>query len=384
MVSTNKDPVLSVVYLSGGNDVLNTMVPFTDPHYQDRRPNIAIPQDQIVPFTDELGFHPSFAPIKKFWDEGKMAIILGTGYPNGTMSHFRSSDIWATCEPVDLIMDGWLGRAIQALDPKGENVLTGVNFGRGLPRSMAKEAVPVASVADLSKYGLLTDFEREQERTAALDLFGRMYAPRIGRGKVSDFIRRLGIEALQGADILSTAPSKYQSEMEYEDGNIGEYMRDMVQVHNANFGTKIMFTSSAYSLWDTHANQLGGDLRARGHSALLNNTANNVDAYMSDLRELNISDNVVTLFYSEFGRRAQDNGTGTDHGAGGMAFVIGEKVKGGLYGEYPSIKVEELDVDGNLAWNVDFRSIYATVLERWLGVDAKPIVGGAYEQLDFL
>jgi uncharacterized protein (DUF1501 family) len=233
-------------------------------------------------------------------------------------------------------------------------------------------------------YGLLTDFEREQERNEALDLFGRMYAPRVGRGQVEDFIRRLGIEALKGADILATAPSKYNSEVEFQYGNVGEYLRDMVQVHNSNFGTRIMFTQSPYNQWDTHANQLGGDLGARGHSALLGNMAHNVDAFFTDLRQHNISDNVVMLIHSEFGRRAQDNGGGTDHGAGGASFVIGEHVKGGLYGEYPSLKMEELDSDGNLDWNVDFRSIYTTILERWMRVDAKPIVGGAFEQLGFL
>ena len=384
MVSTKKDPTLAVVFLSGGNDVLNTLIPFNDPNYHDRRPNVRVPEDQMVPFTDDLAFHPAFAPMKKFWDEGKMAIILGTGYPHGTMSHFRSADIWATCEPVELLMDGWLGRAIQALDPNVENVLTGVNFGRGLPRAMAKEGVPVASVGDLSMYGLMTDFEKEEERKEALDLFGRMYAPRVGTGAVDGFIRSLGTAALQGADILATAPSKYQSDVEYEVGNVGEYLKDMVQVHNAGFGTKIMFTQSPYNQWDTHANQLGANLLARGHGALLANQANNTDAFITDLRNLDISDNVTTLIYSEFGRRAQDNGSGTDHGAGGAAFVIGEHVKGGIYGEYPSLKMDELDDDGNLAWAIDFRSIYATLLERWLGLDAKPIVGGAYEQLNFL
>ena len=384
MVSTKKDPTLAVVFLSGGNDVLNTLIPFNDPNYHDRRPNVRVPEDQMVPFTDDLAFHPAFAPMKKFWDEGKMAIILGTGYPHGTMSHFRSADIWATCEPVELLMDGWLGRAIQALDPNVENVLTGVNFGRGLPRAMAKEGVPVASVGDLSMYGLMTDFEKEEERKEALDLFGRMYAPRVGTGAVDGFIRSLGTAALQGADILATAPSKYQSDVEYEVGNVGEYLKDMVQVHNAGFGTKIMFTQSPYNQWDTHANQLGANLLARGHGALLANQANNTDAFITDLRNLDISDNVTTLIYSEFGRRAQDNGSGTDHGAGGAAFVIGEHVKGGIYGEYPSLKMDELDDDGNLAWAIDFRSIYTTLLERWLGLDAKPIVGGAYEQLNFL
>ena len=378
MVSTKKDPVLVAVALSGGNDGMNNVIPFTNPHYRDRRPRLGIPEDQIIPFTDELGFHPSFAPMKKYWDEGKLAIFLGTGYPNRSLSHFRSMDIWATCEPDRLEMEGWLGRTIKAIDPNAENVLTGVNFGRGLPRAMAKEAVPVASVGNLSTYGLLTDFELEQERNEALDLFGRMYAPAIGRGKVGDFIRRTGVEALKGADILATAPSKYQSEMEYINGNVGEYLRDMVQVHNAGFGTQVMFTSSPYNLWDNHA------MQAIAHSNILHNLATNVDAFFSDLRQLNISDNVLMVIYSEFGRRANDNGSGTDHGAGGVTFVVGEQVKGGLYGEYPPLEAEKLDADGNLQYNLDFRSIYTTILERWMGLDAKPIVGGAYEHLGFL
>ena len=378
MVSTNKDPVLAVVSLSGGNDGLNTVIPINDPHYRDYRPTLGIPEDQIVPFTDDLGFHPSFAPMKKYWDEGKLAIILGIGYPHPSLSHFRSMDIWATCEPDVLEVEGWLGRTLKAIDPNGENVLTGVNFGRGLPRSLAMEGVPVASVGDLSKYGLLPEIEREDERNDALDLFGRMYAPVIGRGQVNDFIRRTGIEALKGADILTTAPGMYHSEVEYMYGNIGGYLRDMAQVHNADFGTRVLFTTAPYNIFDTHANQ------AVGQSNLLKDVANNVDSFMTDLRQLNVSDNVVMLLYSEFGRRAVDNGSGTDHGTGGISFVIGEKVKGGLYGEYPSLAPDKLEEGGNLQHSLDFRSAYTTLLERWMGLDAKPLVGGSFEQIDFL
>ncbi|MCZ6547292.1 MAG: DUF1501 domain-containing protein [Deltaproteobacteria bacterium] len=378
MVSTKKDPVLAVVSLSGGNDGLNTVIPYNNPNYRDYRPALGIPEDQIVPFTSELGFHPAFAPLKKYWDEGKLAVIQGIGYPNGSLSHFRSMDIWATCEPEILGVEGWLGRLIKAIDPNGENVLTGVNFGRGMPRAMAMEGVAVASVGDLNNYGLLTDIEREDQREEALDLFGRMYAPAIGRGAVNDFIRRTGIEAMKGADILTTAPGKYHSEIEYLLGNIGGYLRDMVQVHNAEFGARVLFTTAPYNIFDTHANQ------AVGHSNLLRDVAVNVDSFMSDMRQLNISDNVTMLLYSEFGRRAMDNGSGTDHGTGGVAFVIGENVKGGLYGEYPSLERNKLEDGGNLLHNIDFRSAYTTVLERWMGVDAKPIVGGSFETLDFL
>jgi len=378
MVSTKKDPVLAVISLSGGNDGLNTVIPYNDPNYRDNRPALGIPEDQIVHLTNEIGLHPSFAPLKKYWDQGKLAIIQGVGYPNGSLSHFRSMDIWATCEPDTLGVEGWLGRVIKALDPTGENVLTAVNFGRGMPRSLAMEGVPVASVGDLNSYGLLTDIEKENEREEALDLFGRMYAPAIGKGAVNDFIRRTGIEAMKGADILGTAPAKYNSEIEYLLGNIGGYLKDMVQVHNAQFGTRVFFTTAPYNIFDTHANQ------AVGHSNLLGDVAVNVDSFMSDLRQLDISDNVTTLLYSEFGRRAKDNGSGTDHGTGGVAFVIGENVKGGLYGEYPSLKANELEDGGNLQHNTDFRSVYTTLLENWMGLDAKPIVGGSYERLGFL
>ena len=378
MVSTKKDPVLAVLSLSGGNDFMNTVIPYNNPLYRDYRPTLAIPEDQLLPINDQLAFHPAMAPLMKYWEEGKLAIILGIGYPHPSLSHFRAMDIWATCEPDELGLIGWLGSVIQDLDPMAENVLTGVNFGRGLPRAMAKDGVPVASVGDLSSYGLLTDIEQEDQRTQALDLFGRMYSPAIGRGAVNDYIRRTGVEAMAGADILGTAPGKYTSSIEYGNSAVGSYLRDMVQVHNAGFDTRVLFTTAPYNIFDTHANQ------AVGHSNLLLDISSNVDCFMADLREHDLSDEVTLLFYSEFGRRAMDNGSGTDHGTGGVAFALGEHVKGGIYGEYPSLEMDKLEEGGNLLHNVDFRQAYSTILERWMGLDARSIVGGNYEQLDFL
>jgi len=378
MVSTVKDPVLAVMSLSGGNDGLNTVIPYNDPKYRDYRPSLGIAAESIIPINDQLGFHPSLAPLKKYWDEGHLAIIVGVGYPNGSLSHFRSMDIWATCEPDELGLTGWLGSVIHDVDPKGENVLTGVNFGRGLPRSLAKEGVAVASVGDLSTYGLLTDMGVTDQRAEALDLFGRMYAPAIGQGAVDDYIRRTGMEALQGADILSTAPGLYKSEVEYASTAMGGYLRDMAQVHNADFGTKVMFTTAPYNIFDTHANQ------SVGHANLLQDVAVNIDAFMTDIRQLGKSDNLTLFFYSEFGRRAMDNGSGTDHGTGGVAFAIGDHIKGGIYGEYPSLEDGKLEDGGNLQHNVDFRSPYTTLLDRWMGLDAKSIVGGNFEALNFI
>ena len=240
MVSTSKDPVFAVLSLSGGNDGLNTVIPRTNGLYRDYRPSLSIAENQIIPINDELGFHPAMAPLKRFWDEGKLAVFLGIGYPNASYSHFRSMDIWHTCEPDTQGTEGWLGRAIKEMDPNSENVLTGVNFGRGLPRALAKDGVPVASVGDLETYGLLTGIDGEDQRSEALDVFGRMYSPAIGRGAVMDYIKATGTDALKGADILATAPQMYSSDVEYSNSVVGQYMKNIAQTHLAGFGTRIL------------------------------------------------------------------------------------------------------------------------------------------------
>jgi uncharacterized protein (DUF1501 family) len=378
MVSTKKDRVLAVLSLSGGNDGLNTIIPYASGIYRDSRPTLAIREDQVIPLNDQLGLHPTMAPLKRFWDEGKLAIFLGIGYPTPSYSHFRSMDIWHTCEPEKVGTEGWLGRAIKELDPTSENVLTGVNFGRGLPRALAKEGVPVASVGNLETYGLLTGIEGEDQRTEALDVFGRMYSPTLGRNAVMDYIHRTGSDALKGADVLATAPSKYSSNVEYSASVVGQYMKNIAQTHLAGFGTRILFTTSPYNGFDTHANQ------ASAHAALWTDVSRNVETFMADLREHQASDNTLLFMFSEFGRRITDNGSGTDHGAGSVAFAVGEHVKGGFYGVYPSLEPSQQEEGGNLKFGMDFRSVYTTILEDWLGLDAKPIVNGNFEKVKFL
>ena len=378
MVSTSKDPVFAVLSLSGGNDGLNTVIPRTNGLYRDYRPSLSIAEDQIIPINDELGFHPAMAPLKRFWDEGKLAVFLGIGYPNASYSHFRSMDIWHTCEPDTQGAEGWLGRAIKEMDPNGENVLTGVNFGRGLPRALAKDGVPVASVGDLETYGLLTGIDGEDQRSEALDVFGRMYSPAIGRGAVMDYIKATGTDALKGADILATAPQMYSSDVEYSNSVVGQYMKNIAQTHLAGFGTRILYTTSPYNGFDTHANQ------AALHAGLWGDVSNTVETFFSDLRSHDASDNVTLFLFTEFGRRIADNGSGTDHGAGGVAFAVGEHVKGGVYGAYPSLEPGQQEEGGNLKFNLDFRSVYTDILENWLKLEAAPIVGGNFEKPGFL
>ena len=377
MTSTKKDPVLVVLQLSCGNDILNTLVPYTNPLYYDNRPNVRIPEDQVLPINDTLGFNPNMAPLKALYDAGKVAVIQGVGYPTPNRSHFRSMDIWHTCEPEKMADEGWLGRAIRDLDPNKENVLTGVNFGRGLPKALAAPGVPVASVGSLESYGVLTTIELEEQRTQALDIFARMYSPSMGTGPVMEYLSQTGMDAMNGADILATATAKYSSTVEYGGSSMSQYMRNIAQVHCADLGTRILYTTAPYNSFDTHATQMSA------HAGLCTNLSQSVGDFFDDLKEHNATENVVLLLFTEFGRRVHDNGSGTDHGAGGAAFVIGDAIKGGLYGEYPSLAEEKL-MDGDLHFNNDFRGLYATLLEDWLGLDSKPIVNGSFEKFDFI
>ena len=374
MTSSKKDPILVILQLTGGNDYFNTLIPYNDPLYYDNRKMVGIKQEEMIPLDDNYAFNPSMAPLKELWDMGKVALMNGVGFADSPRSHFRAMDIWHTSEPDKVATEGWLGHATQEIDPNKENVLTSVNFGNGLPRALAKPGVSVASVSDLATYGILTGLEADQ-RAVALERFERMYAPAMGSGYVMDYLSQTGLDALKGADILRTAPDKYQSNVEYSGSPIARKMRDIAQVHLAGFGTRIFYTQHAS--FDTHATQLGA------HAQLWTDVSAAVRDFYADLAEHDASDNVMVFMFSEFGRRVKDNGSGSDHGAGGLAMAIGDPVVAGYHSEYPSRKPEDLQF-GDLVPNHDFRGLYSTILEDWLGIDAKPIVGGTFEKLDFI
>ena len=375
MTSNKKDPVLVVLQLSGGNDYLNTVIPYTDPLYWDARPGVKIPEADIIDLDGKFGFHPSMQVIKDIYDQGNAAIIHGVGYANSIRSHFRSMDIWHTCEPDRVGTEGWLGLAAKDIDPNKENVVTTVSIGPSMFRAVSLPGVPVACVDSLDSYGLLTGISDAQRRNTILDRFTQMYSPAIGTGLAMEYLGETGLEAMAGADILKVAPQKYSSTVEYADTGVGRKLRDIAQVHLANLGTRIFYCE--YGSFDSHANQLGM------HADLWRDTSRAVGDFFADLKEHDAADNVVMLLFSEFGRRVRDNGSGTDHGSAGVAFAIGDPVKGGQYGEYPSTKTEDLE-QGDLVPNLDFRGLYSTVLEDWLGLDAKTIVKGTFEKPSFL
>ena len=375
MILTNgsNQNTLVVVQLTGGNDFMNTVVPYADGLYKDFRPVVGIPNEHVLPIDDYLGFNSDVRAIKDLYDLGQAAIIQGVGYPNSSRSHFRSMDIWHTCEPDIVATEGWLGKTVRILDPSTDNPLTAIRFGRGLPRALSAQEVMVTSVGDLDTYGLMSGIEAREQRIQALDLFKRIYTPAIGSGMVQDYLGRTGVDVIRGAELLKKAPQIYKSTVEYGDNPIASSLRDVARVHLAGLGTRIFYTQ--HGGYDTHANEVPT------HPKLLTDLSTAIGDFFQDLNDHNADQNVALLVFTEFGRRVKDNNSGTDHGAGGGAFVIGPRVNGGLFAEYPSLNPSEHD-NGDLKHTYDFRGLYSTLLERWMGIDPTEIVGGTYEQLE--
>jgi len=369
------DKKIVVVQLSGGNDYLNCIIPYEDPNYLDNRPNVRLTEDEVIPIGQGLAMNPAMAPVKDLYDQGKVAILHGTGYPVPNRSHFRSMDIWHTAEPTKVGNEGWLGNAVNQMYPKHDNVVAAVNFGSALPRALVSHQAPVATVSDLETYGLMNHVHDSEQRMEALQAFRDIYTQAIGSGPVMDYLSQTGLDALQGADILGTVLDKYSSDVEYADNSFAKSIKGAAQVLQADIGTRICYAQ--HGSFDAHTNGIALQ------EGLLKDVAGGIYDFYSDMKSANKSDDVVLFVFSEFGRRVKDNGNGTDHGSGGVAFVIGDSVDGGHYGEYPSLKSEDL-LEGDLKFHLDFRSIYTELLEDWLEVDSQSVVKGTYEKVGFL
>ena len=238
---TKKDPVIVVLQLTGGNDYVNTAIPYNNPLYRDNRKAVGIPDDQIMHLDGQYGIPPYMAPLKQFWDDKKLAILHGVGWKESPRSHFRAMDIWHTCEPVKVGTEGWLGRVAREFDPKKENVVTTVSFGPSLPRALAVPGVPVACVGGpLENYGFLPTIQGNQ-RKQILERFAAMYKPAIGTGAVMDYMADTGIDSLKGEDILKVAPQRYSSTVQYPNTSIARKLKGIAQVHFADLGTRIFY-----------------------------------------------------------------------------------------------------------------------------------------------
>ena len=375
-MTKTKDPVLVCLQLSGGNDFMSTVVPYGNPLYYDYRQTVGISEQDVIKIDNDYGFHPSMGPIKNLYDRGDVAVISGIGYSNPDRSHFRSMDIWHTAEPDEISADGWLGRTIREIDPSKHNVVTGVSFGTGLPRAMYLQGTPAISVSHLEGYVLLTSLAGEDQRQA-LNACTRMYAPIEfdEASMIMHHIKQTGRDAMTGADILNTAPPLYSSTVEYAENPLAQSLKGIAQVHLANLGTRIFYAQIGG--FDVHGGQMATQ------AELLSTVSTAVADFFDDLREHESAEEVIMLIFTEFGRRVKDNGNGTDHGSGGGAFLIGENVRGGMHSEYPSLDQGDL-LSGDLKSNHDFRSLYSTILQQWMGVNPSPIVNGHFDQFDNL
>ena len=371
-----KQKNLVVIQLSGGNDYLNTLVPYQDGLYYDFRPNMGLKGEDLIPVDDKLAFNSHMGTFKNLFDQDKMAVMMGIGYPEPNRSHFRSMDIWHTAEPTTSSAVGWLGKANSLIDPEGNNPITTVNFGRGLPRSLAMQGVSVASVGALDTYGLYTGLSGAKNKDAMLDTVSRIYQPMSAEGFPSQRMLETGRGALDGADLLREAPRSYSSDVEYpEDNPIAQSLKGIAQVMSAELGTRIYYAS--HGSFDTHTAELVN------HALLWDQLSIAVSCFVDDLKQLGNSEETVIWMFSEFGRRVADNGAGTDHGSGGAAFVIGDSVKGGLYGEYPKLGLAD-QLEGDVHFNTDFRKIYATLLEDVLDVESEPVLKQKFDKLDLV
>ncbi|PZC44202.1 MAG: Uncharacterized conserved protein, DUF1501 family [Chloroflexi bacterium] len=368
-----KAPVLVVIELKGGLDFMNTVIPYQSGVIRDARPNVSLPIEDALPINDELAWHPAAKALNALYDAGDVAVVQGVGWENSSRSHFRAMDIWHTCEPDVIATEGWLAKVTREFDPGSANPLTAVSFGRGLPRALAASGVTVTSIANLDQFGLMTKVEVEEERTKDLDSFKRMYTPGVGSGIVQDYLAQTGRSVLKSADMLADVPSRYSSGIEYAPNSIAQALRDVVRVHTADLGTRIFYTQ--HPGYDLHANE------SVTQPQLLTQLTEAIADFMDDLRGQDASQEVTVLVFSEFGRRIKDNGSGTDHGSAGGAYLIGDGVAGGLYGAYPSIEPKDWLNGEDLRPTIDFRSVYSSLLDQWMGIDPTAIVGGAFEQI---
>jgi uncharacterized protein (DUF1501 family) len=350
--------LLVLVELKGGNDGFNTLVPYAGDAYAALRPRIAIARDAVVQLSDACGLHPSLAPLLPSWRDGKLAVLQGVGYPAPNLSHFRSIEIWDTASRSDEVLsDGWLARAF-ALAPRPQAFAAdGVVVGSNDLGPLAGTKVRAIALAD-------TDSFQRRARLAKP-------APATGNRALAH-IRKVEADVREAAARLS---AQRAFATPFPAGAFGNAVRTACEVVANPAGVGVVrLTLDGF---DTHANQAATQAR------LLGELAQGLVALEAGLRELDRWDETLVLTYAEFGRRPKENlNGGTDHGTAGVHFALGGRVRGGLYGAMPDLA--RLDGEGNVAHTLDFRSIYATVLQRWWGIGASNVLGGRFEEIAYM
>ncbi len=363
---------LVVVQLSGGNDGLNTVIPYRDPLYPELRPQLAVPEAEVLPLDAELALHPALEPLKARYDAGQLAVVVGVGYPNPDRSHFRAMDIWQTAEPEAYAQTGWLGRYLAGCACGGDERPAAVSVSQTLPRALWTESVFVPSLSSLDNYRFQSDPRYPADRAARLRALRALDATTEALRPYAEFLGQQSLNALASAEEVQRVASTWQTPVEYPPNNpLAAALKAVGQLIGGDLGVRVAYVQLGG--FDTHANQQAT------HRRLLEQLAAALDAFQNDLEAMGKADQVVTMTFSEFGRRVRENGSGgTDHGTAEPLFILGTRVRGGIHGRQPPL--DDLD-GGDLRFQVDFRAVYATLLDRWLGADPVPVLGRSYELL---
>jgi uncharacterized protein (DUF1501 family) len=349
--------ILVLVQLAGGNDGVSTVIPYADPTYYDRRvrPHLAIPRAEVLPLTDTVGLHPGLARLRRRWDTGQVAIVQGVSYPNPSRSHFRGTDIWETGVSDRLEPKGWLGRYLETCSCRQHDRPEGLAVGSfGVPRTFWTEMALVPALASLDTFRYTTVNDEDPDHRAAEMMTLRTALAQAEGTPQAEHLRRSIVNALNDADALAAVATTQRTAGEYPEHELGETMRLVAQLIEADFGTSVFYVSLGG--FDTHVQQ------AYLHGNLLDVLDQAMDAFLHDVERIGRLEDVTIMTFSEFGRRlAENRGAGTDHGVAAPMFLLGGALRGGLHGQYPSLT--DLD-DGDLKMQVDFRSVYATVLRE--------------------
>lgn len=365
------DRVLVVINFQGGNDGLNTVVPHGMPDYYRYRPTLGIAQNDVLRIDDTVGLNPVLAPLKKMYDAGKLAVVQGVGYPQPDHSHFRSTEIWQTAAPGKYEPTGWLGRYLDDASLPKANLFNAVALANVLPEALIARQTDVPAIDALRTYGLRSDrnsADREAFHEFVRDTTVPFRSPFLAQ------VAEIEDHAQRGAQELPKLIAGYQPQATYPATPLGRSLALAAQIVGSKLGTRVIYLQ--HGSFDTHTTQ------KQTQDRLLADFANGISAFYQDLAAHGIDKRVLAMTFSEFGRRVGENASrGTDHGEAAPVFLIGGGVKGGLYGQHPDLARLNM---GNLAYTTDFRTVYATVLERWLGRPSAPIVGGTFAQLPLL
>lgn len=359
------DRVLVVVQLAGGNDGLNTVIPYADSLYGKNRQVLRIATESVLRINDHVGLHPALRPMHELHEAGQLAVLQGVGYPNPSRSHFRSMDIWHTASTADrLPAEGWLGRAMTRPEVRRPGSLTAMHLGsQKLPLALVGRHSGVPSLNSLDDFRL-------QVAANARGGIRDIAAPERADATLQ-FLQQSTLQAYTASDRLEGLTGRYRSQVNYPGTELARKLKIVAQLIDSGFGTRIYYAS--LDGFDTHANQ------AQTHANLLTELAGAVKSFLDDVAQHGHRDRVLLMTFSEFGRRVKENGSrGTDHGAAAPLFLAGSKIKAGAIGTHPSLA--DLD-DGDLKHHTDFRSVYASILERWLGCPSETVLGGRFESL---